>query len=203
MTEGAGGGAARTAETTLAGGRDRRDLGSAAFVVALVLTLLALAQPVATTTVRARSGSSSSSSGWFGTVTSTVTATATRNTVSTPAFGWAVVVGVVALAAAVALRWRRRSCPAMAVAAGSWLLATGGLVVAHTASRAQRVRDVLDAVVPAQVSLHPSAAPWLLVAAGTLAVVAAFAPARPGRVVPARPEPGLVPWAPIEPQARP
>lgn len=203
MTEGAGGVAARTAETAPAGGRGRRDLGSATLVVALVLTLLALAQPVATTTVRARSGSSSSSSGWFGTLTSTVAATTTRSTGSPPAFGWAVVAGVVALAAAVALRWRRRSSPVLAVAAGSWLLATGALVIAHTASRTQRVRDVLDEVVPAQVSLHPSAAPWLLVAAGALGVVAAFAPARPERAVPARTEPGLVAWAPIEPRARP
>lgn len=197
MTEGAGGeaggGATSPADTAPAGGRDRRDLGSAALVIALVLTLLALTQPVATTTVRLRSARSTSTSGWFGTLSSTG---------STPPFGWAVVVGVVALVAAALLRWRRNGSPVLAVAAGAWLLATGALVFAHTASRAQRVRDVLDEVVPAQVSLHPSAAPWLLVAAGALGVAAAFAPARQVRIKPSHPEPGVVSWTPLEPRAR-
>ncbi|MEO6880251.1 MAG: hypothetical protein ABI181_04770 [Mycobacteriaceae bacterium] len=195
MTEGAGGqaDAGSPADGVPTGGHDRRDLGSGALVVAMVLTVLALIQPVATTTVRIRSVISTSSSGWFGALTSTG---------STPAFGWAVVAGVVALAAATLLRWRRNASPVLAVAAGAWLLATGALILAHTASRAQRVRDVLDAVVPAQVSLHPSAAPWLLVVGGTLGVAAAFAPARQVGVTPSRAEPGVVSWVPFEPRTR-
>lgn len=198
MTQGTG----NTVGSVLDGGHRRRDLGSAALVVSLSLTLLALAQPVATTTVRARSGSSASSSGWFGSVTSTVGGVTTQSAGTAPPFGWAVGVGVVALAAAALLRWRRGGAPILCIGAGAWLLTTGALVLLHTAARVHRVRDVLDPVVPAQVTLHPSAAPWLIIAAGALAVAAAFTPARRAPVVAPRPEPGLVTWTPVEPGAK-
>jgi hypothetical protein len=177
----------------------RRDLGTGAIVLAAVLALLALASPVATTRSADGTGSATATSGWFGDLVSTDgTGARTVSAGAVPAFGWVVLAGVVLLGVAVALRLRVGRSPATAVLAAGWLVATGVLVVLHTAARAARLRDVLIEVVPGQVVLTGSAGPWLLVASGVLAAVAALAPRRTPR--PARvPPPPLAVWQPVTP----
>jgi hypothetical protein len=177
----------------------RRDLGSGGIVLAAVLALLALASPVATTRSTDGTGSATATSGWFGDLVSTDGAGArTVSAGAVPAFGWVVVAGVVLLGVALALRLSAGRSAATAVLAAGWLAATGVLVVLHTAARAARLRDVLTEVVPGQVALTGSAGPWLLVASGALAAVAALAPrrtSRPARVAP----PPLAVWQPVVP----
>lgn len=177
----------------------RRDLGTGAIVLAAVLVLLALASPVATTRSTDGTGSATATSGWFGDLVSTDgTGARTVSAGAVPAFGWVLLAGVVLLGVAVALRLRVGRSPATAVLAAGWLVATGVLVVLHTAARAARLRDVLVEVVPGRVVLTGSAGPWLLVASGVLAAVAALAPRRTPR--PTRvPPPPLALWQPVTP----
>ena len=175
----------------------RRDLGTAALVLAGVLALLALAGPVATTRSTDGTGSATATSGWFGDLVSTDgTGTRTVTSGAVPAFGWAVVAGTALLVVAVVLRLRSGRAPAAAVLAAGWLAASGVLVGLHTAARAARLRDVLAQVVPGEVGLSGSSGPWLLVAAGVVSAVAALAPPRAARARRVPPAP-LTVWQPV------
>ena len=172
----------------------RRDLGTGTLVLAVALGLLALAGPVATTRFTDGTGRGTATSGWFGSLVSTDGAGVPTVTAgATPAFGWAALVGVALLLGAGVLRLRTGRAPSLTMVAAGWLIATGVLVALHTAARAERLRDVLARVVPGQVELTGSAAPWLLVAAGVAAGAAALAPRRPRRP-PRVPPPPLAVW---------
>lgn len=172
----------------------RRDLGTGGLVLAVALDLVALAGPVATTRFTNGAGRGTTTSDWFGSLVSTNGAGAPTVTAgANPAFGWAALLGMALLLAAGVRRRRTGRAPSLTMVAAGWLIATGVLVALHTAARAERLRDVLARVVPGQVELTGSAGPWLLVAAGMVAGVAALAPRR-ARRPPRVPPPPLAVW---------
>jgi len=167
----------------------RRDLGAVALVLAAVLAVLALLRPVSRTTTSDLRGTAISDSGWFGDlVTIESGGVSTVVSAAVPAFGWAVLGGVLLLAAAGVQRWRTGSA--------SWLMATGVLVALHTAARAQHVQDILGGVVAGELTLVASAGPWLLVASGGVAALGAAAPPREAWVRRSRAQtPPVVQWS--------
>jgi len=175
----------------------RRDLGAVALVLAAVLAVLALLRPVSRTTTSDLRGTAISDSGWFGDlVTIDSGGVSTVVSAAVPAFGWAVLGGVLLLAAAGVQRWRTGSASATTSAAAGWMMATGVLVALHTAARAQRVQDILGGVVAGELTLVASAGPWLLVASGGVAALGAAAPPREAWVRRSRAQtPPVVQWS--------
>ncbi len=204
-TDGAGSdGAGSDAATDVGrGNRRRRDLGTAALAVAVLLPLLALAQPLSVLTATSATGTPAGTStvGWFGAVH--VAGAASSSPGSAPALGWAVLGGVAALALAVLVRLRVGSARGPALGGGTSLLATGALVLLAGRAREARVAEVLTGLVPGEVALRPSASPWLLVVAGALALLTVAArPRDTGLRARRSPAPGVVEWTPVPPAGR-
>jgi len=173
----------------------RRDLASVALIAAAVLALLALSRPVSRTTVTDQRGVAI---GWFGDLV-LVDPAGTRSPLpgSAVAFGVGVVLGLVLVAAAGVLRWRSRSSPGLSLVTAVWLIATGVLVLAHTAARLDRARVVLAPAVAGELTVTATSGPWLVLAAGVLAAASAAARSRERRPRPARVEaPALTEWTP-------
>lgn len=185
------------------GEHPRRDLGTTALAVAVLLPLLALVQPLRVLTATSATGTPAGTStvGWFGAVH--VAGAASSSPGSAPALGWAVLGGVVLLALAVLVRLRVGSARGPALGGGTWLLATGALVLLDGRAREARVAEVLAGLVPGEVVLRPSASPWLVVVAGALALLAVAArPRDTGPRARRSPAPGVVEWTPVPPAGR-